>query len=248
MSTFTSHTTIAPAMRRPFASAACMFVALLASGHASAQQAGASAFVSMTLPSSSEPVQGWSVKHGLLGHPVYASAGGKQIGTVLDLVVTSAAAPYVLVIGVGGFVGMNDHAVAVPLEDVVEREGVLVFPGATRASLNAMPRFTYSGATMQRAQFIRATSTQLNKANAALERLQQRAAAETGASKAQLEKDNAAFQADITSAEDKLADLEKAETARWVLLQKDVQNAISRVRTAMSHEKAEPAAPAPGHP
>lgn len=248
MTTFTSRTNIAPAMLRPFALTTCMLVALLVSVHASAQQPGTSAVVSMTLPSSAEPVQGWSVKHGLLGRPVYASAGGKQIGMVLDLVVTSATAPYVLVIGVGGFVEIHDHAVAVPLEAVVEQEGVLVFPGATRASLKAMPRFTYSRGIMQRAQFIRATSAQLTKANAELVRLQKRAAAETGTVKVQLEKDNAAFQADITSAEDKLADLEKAEAARWVLLQKDVQNAIARVRATMSHEKAEPAAPAPGRP
>lgn len=233
---------------RPLALAALVLGVLAAGGPASARQPGTSAVVSMALPSSAEPVQGWSVKRGLLGRPVYASDGGKQIGTVVDLVITPAAAPYVLVIGVGGFVELKGHAVAVPLDDVVEQGGLLIFPGATRASLKAMPRFTYANSTMQRVQFIQASSAQLTRANTHLVLLQKQAAAQTGAAKARLEQENAAFQADITSAEDKLADLKKAEAARWVLLSKDVQNAIARVRAAMAHEKADPAAVAPGHP
>ena len=248
MTTFTSRKPTATAMFRPLTSVAFMLGVLFASGQASAQQPGTAAVVSMTLPSSAEPVKGWSVKRGLLGRPVYASAEGKQIGTVVDLVVTLAAAPYVLVIGVGGFVEIGGHEVAVPLDDVVEQGGLLIFPGATRASLKAMPLFPYSNATMQRAQFMRAASAQLTKAHARLVRLQKRATAETGAAKVKLENDNAAFQADITTAEETLADLENAEAAHWVMLQKDVQNSISRVRAGMSHHKAEPATPAPGHP
>jgi sporulation protein YlmC with PRC-barrel domain len=238
----TSSTARAPAgaAARPIALSALIIGALLTGSHACAQQPGTAAVVTMTLPGSAEPVQGWSIRHGLLGRPIYASAGGKQIGTVLDVIVTSSAAPYVLVIGAGGFIELHGHAVAVPMDAVVEQGGLLIMPGATRASLKAMPRFTYAKATVQRAQFIHASSVQLQKANAELMLLQKRAAAETGAAKAQLEQDNAAFQADITSAEDKLADLEKAEAARWVLLQKDVQVAVARVRAAMTHPKAAP--------
>jgi hypothetical protein len=225
-----------------------MLAIVLVAGPAAAQQPGTAAVVSTTLASSAEPVQGWSVKHGLLGRAVYAAAGGKQIGTVMDLVVTTGAAPYVLVIGVGGFIEVGGHAVAVPLADVVEQDGLLIFPGATRASLKAMPRFTYSTSTVRRTQFIRAASAQLAKANAELVRMQKRASAETGVAKNKLDQEDAAFQADITAAEDKLADLDKAEAARWVLLETDVRNAIARVRAAMSHEKAVPAATPPGHP
>lgn len=237
--------------RRPHSAivfSACLLGALLTAHQAGAQQPGTSAVVSMTLPGAAEPVQGWSIRHGLLGRPVYASPGGKQIGTVMDVIVTSAAAPYVAIIGAGGFLELNGHAVAVPRDDLVEQGGVLVLPGATRASLKAMPRFTYSKATIQRAQFIRATSVQLARANAQLARLQKQAAAATGAVKVQLEQDNAAFQADITTAEDKLADLQKAEAARWVLLRDDVERAVARVRAAVEHEKAAPAAPAAPRP
>ncbi|WP_332877437.1 PRC-barrel domain-containing protein [Massilia sp. S19_KUP03_FR1] len=224
---------------------ACLLGALFASSQASAQQPGTAAVVSMTLPASAEPVQGWSMRHGLMGRPVYASPDGKQIGTVVDVIVTSAAAPYVLIIGVGGFLEVGGHAVAIPRDDLVEQGGLLVMPGASRASLKAMPRFTYSQATIQRAQFIRATSMQLARANAQLARLQRKATAASGAARVQLEQDNAAFQADITAAEDKLADLEKAEAARWALLREDVEKAIARVRAGMGHPKAVPAAARP---
>jgi len=232
---------------RPLASLAFILGALCAPGLAAAQDAGSSAVVSMTLPSSAAPVQGWSIRHGLLGRPVYASPGGKQIGTVLDVVVTQAPSPYVLVIGAGGFIEVGGHAVAVPLDAVEEEGGLLILPGATRASLKAMPAFTYSKATIQRAQFIHATAMQLDKANAQLVLLQQRAAAQTGAAKAQLEQANAAFLADITAAEDKLSNLQKAETARWSRLRKDVEQAIARVVAGMAHPKVQ-SATAPGTP
>lgn len=232
-------------LRRPagaIAFSTCLLGALFAASQAGAQQPGTSAVVTVTLPAAAEPVPGWSMRHGLLGRPVYAAPDGKQIGTVLDVIVTQGAAPYVLIIGVGGFLEVGGHAVALPRDDLVEQGGVLVLPGASRASLKAMPRFTYSQATIQRAQFIRASSIQLARANAQLARLQKKAAAATGTIKAQLEQDNAAFQADITAAEDKLADLQKAEAARWVLLRDDVEKAMARVRAGLLHPKAAAAA------
>jgi len=240
MTTFITRTPALAALVRPLAGAALICGALLADTQAGAQPPGSAAVVTLTLPSSTGPVQGWSVKHGLLGRPVYASADGKQIGTVLDLIVTAGAKPYVLVIGAGGFIELHGHAVAVPLDDVVEQGGLLILPGATRASLKAMPRFTYATAALQRAQFIHTTSEELHQANAQLLRLQRRAAAQTGAARAQLEQDNAAFQADIAAAEGKLAELDKAEAARWAPLQKDVQTAIARVRAAIAHRHAAP--------
>lgn len=104
-----------------------------------AQPAGSHSVVSMVLPKSAKPVLGWSVKRGLLGRPIYDNIKGKQLGTIVDLVVTDAAAPYVLIIEPDGFFELGGHDVAVPLNDVVERDGRLSLPGATRASLKAMP-------------------------------------------------------------------------------------------------------------
>jgi len=236
------------ASSRQAALAALALCVLFAAVQANAQQPGTGAVVSMSLSSSPMPVEGWSVKRGLLGRPVYTSADGKQIGTILDLVVISAEAPYVLIIGAAGAMNIGGHAVAVPLAEVVEQGGVLTLPNATRATLKAMPRFTYSNAGTQRGELIRATSAQLARANAQLPTSQRQASAETGAARAQLELDNAAFQADITTAEDTLADLEKAEVSRWVLLREDLHKAMARVLAASSHPAAKPAATAPIRP
>ncbi|MGK5081243.1 PRC-barrel domain-containing protein [Janthinobacterium sp. HLX7-2] len=209
-------------------------------GDASAQAAGTTAVVSVTLSRSAEPVLGWSVQRGLLGRIVYGEQGQK-IGKVEDVVVISAPAPYVLVISVGGFVGLGKHVVAIPLDDVLEQGGRLVLPGASKATLKALPVFTYSSMMMLRSQFIRDATAQLATANEQLVQLKKRADAATGASKTELEKGNAALQADITAGEDKLADLKKAEAARWVLLKEDVRQAIARIKAVIVHTSAEPA-------
>ncbi|WP_426191584.1 PRC-barrel domain-containing protein [Massilia sp. DWR3-1-1] len=133
---------------------ACLGAALalaLAPGVAHAQASRASTIVTMQLPSSATPVKGWSVQRGLLGRPIYDD-GGEQIGTVIDLVVTSAAAPFVLIIGVGGHAEIGGHAVALPFAAVTDRKGLLHLPGASQASLKAMPRFSYDSAVIVRSR------------------------------------------------------------------------------------------------
>ena len=217
------------------------FSLMLAPVVAGAQQPGSSAVVSMTLPGVDKPVQGWSVKRGLLGRAVYASIKGKPIGMVMDLVVTPGPSPYVLIIGVGGFVELGGHMVAIPLDQVDEQGGVLLMPGATRETLKAMPRLVYTKTAVNRAKFIQAASVQLTDARLQLRVLQKLAAAETGEANKALARDYAAFETQITVAEDKLADLEKAEIGRWTLLQSDVQAALNRVEANTAP------APAPAH-
>ncbi|WP_373986965.1 PRC-barrel domain-containing protein [Duganella sp. BuS-21] len=236
MTEFKFREEIAGARSRAVESAIWLVAGLFGPGLANAQQPGKAAVVSMTLSESSGAVQGWSVRRGLFGRAVYASINGKQIGTVIDLVVTSAAAPYVLIIGPGGAIQIGGHAVAVPLDKVLEQAGVLILPGATRASLKAMPRFTYVKVDMQRRQFILASSAQLAEANAQLLPLRQRALAETGDEKTQLELQNSAFHANIVVAEDRLADLQKAEVGRWTLLQEAVQQAIVRMHASQPRQ------------
>lgn len=236
------------ATARPSAVITLMFGLLIAPVQACAQQPGTGAVVSLRLSRSAEPVQGWSVKHGLLGRPVYASVEGKQIGTVLDLVVTPGAAPFVLIIGAAGALEIGGHSVAVPIADVMEQSGVLILPNATRTSLKAMPRFTYAKAAVHRAEYIRTTSAQLAEANALLLTRTKKAAAEAGAEGTELALDNVVLQSDITAAEDKLSDLEKAELSRWIPLRVDVDKAMARVLVAMPHPATEPTIIAPRRP
>lgn len=230
----------------PLTMAALLLCALFASAQADAQPPGAADAVSLTLPSSGEQVQGWSVKHGLLGRPVYDSAKGKQIGTVIDLVITQAATPYVLVIDASGSIGIGGHAVAVPRESFVEQAGQLILPGATRASLKTMPTFTYSHATMERARLVNATSVQLADAHARLVVLQRQAGMQAGPARVRLDQENATLQADIIAAENRLSDLENGHEPRLPQLTRAVELAMARVRAGMSHAKAQPVTVAPG--
>jgi hypothetical protein len=96
-----------------------------------------------------------------------------------------------------------------------------------------------------RARFIGAALATLIKANAQLSTLQKQASAETGDVKTKLELDNATFKEDITAAEDRVADLKKAEVGRWTLLRHDVQTAMARVHADMRRPAREPVAAAP---
>jgi hypothetical protein len=224
----------------PLAATALAIGLLFSPIGAHAQTAGSRAVVSMTLPSSTEPVFGWSIRQGLMGRPI-VDDNDRQIGTVVDVLVKDGASPFVLVIGVGGRFEVGGHAVALPLESVVEQMGLLHLPGASQASLKAMPRFTYSTAAMWREQFVKGATVQLAAANAALTQLRKTAALATGSARLKLEQDGATLERAVTRAEDRLADLKKAEIARWTLLQEDVQRAIDDMRLALPLDAPEQA-------
>jgi osmotically-inducible protein OsmY len=81
-----------------------------------------------------------SVKRDLLRRPVYNDLAEK-VGTVDDLVLPADGSMPAAVIGVGGFLGIGTHDVAIPLTHLKEEHGRLVLPGATQDVLKAMPRF-----------------------------------------------------------------------------------------------------------
>jgi len=219
-----------------------VLIALFVSaGDIHAQPEGVTRLATFTLPASSQPMMGWSVKGSFLGRSVYNDAG-KQIGTIIDLLVTSDVDPYVLVIGVGGSLEIGGHAVAVPLGHVVDRKGLLSLPCATRDSLKEMPRLTYLKPTVWRARFISAASIQLATANAQLILRRKEASSKSGTTKVRLELDNTVLQEDIITAEDKLDALKKADTVSWMQLQQDVQDAVSKVQASISISAVEPAA------
>lgn len=93
-------------------------------GNATAQPAVTGNIVSVKLSSSAPAVKGWSVQRDLLGRPLVGDHNN-QIGTVIDLLVTTAAEPFVLLIGVGGNFEIGGHAVTLPRNAVVERDGLL---------------------------------------------------------------------------------------------------------------------------
>ena len=87
--------------------------------------------------------QGWSAKKQILGKDVYNDAGEK-IGDINDLIVTPDRSLSYAIVGVGGFLGMGEHNVAVPVSKFKQQMNKIVLPGVTKDALKAAPKFEYA--------------------------------------------------------------------------------------------------------
>ena len=111
-------------------------------GYSGAQAAGNKIGVTKTQMKSIS--EGWSIKDTVMGKPVY-NDNNEKIGTVDDIVVTPKWTPYAI-IGVGGFLGMGKHDVAIPMSELKlnsKKDGYLLH-GATKEALKTMPEYAKS--------------------------------------------------------------------------------------------------------
>ena len=90
-----------------------------------------------------EVATGWSAKKQILGKDVYNDAGEK-IGDINDLIVAPSRAISYAIVGVGGFLGVGEHNVAVPVSKFKQQMGKIVLSGATKEALKAAPKFEYA--------------------------------------------------------------------------------------------------------
>jgi sporulation protein YlmC with PRC-barrel domain len=93
-------------------------------------------------------VVGWSVKKDLLGKTV-TNDKKERIGKIEDIIVAPGSGskmPHasVAIIGVGGFLGMARHDVAIPTDQIRIEGTNLMLPGATKDALKATPEFQYA--------------------------------------------------------------------------------------------------------
>lgn len=107
-----------------------------------AQTAGSS-LVSVSVAELREVATGWSAKKQILGKDVYNDAGDK-IGDINDLIVTPSRSLSYAIVGVGGFLGIGEHNVAVPVSMFKQQTGRITLPGATKDALKATPKFEYA--------------------------------------------------------------------------------------------------------
>lgn len=112
---------------------------LCAAAPVTAQVAGSATSVTET----TREAMGWSVKKTLMGKNVYNEADMK-VGKVEDLIVSPDKNVSYVIVGAGGFVGINRHDVAIPVTQIQNKAGKLVLSGATKASIKAMPEFVYT--------------------------------------------------------------------------------------------------------
>jgi sporulation protein YlmC with PRC-barrel domain len=92
-------------------------------------------------------VVGWSAKRELIGKAV-TNDKNERIGKIDDLIISpssdgSTPAASFAIVGVGGFLGIGDRDVAIPMEQLKLQNRQLLLPGATKDALKAMPPFVY---------------------------------------------------------------------------------------------------------
>ena len=82
-----------------------------ASSHA---QVAGTTLLGVTVTELQEVAKGWSVKHTILGQPVY-NDNKERVGTVDDIIVTPDKAISYAIVNAGGFLGLAKHDVAIPV-------------------------------------------------------------------------------------------------------------------------------------
>jgi sporulation protein YlmC with PRC-barrel domain len=118
-----------------------LFVAVIAAD--SAAQTAGSTVISVSTAELREVAKGWSAKKQILGKDVYNDAGDK-VGEIDDLIVTPSKSLSYAIVGVGGFLGVGEHQVAVPVSRFKQQMGKIVLRGATKDALKAAPKFEYA--------------------------------------------------------------------------------------------------------
>jgi len=87
--------------------------------------------------------KGWSAKNQIMGKDVYNDKSEK-VGVVDDLIITPDKAVSYAIIGTGGFIGMDKHDVAIPVNQLKMEGGTITLPGATKDAVKAMHTFQYA--------------------------------------------------------------------------------------------------------
>ncbi len=87
--------------------------------------------------------KGWSIRKEVLDHSVY-NEKGEEIGTVADVIVSPSEAISYAIVSDGGYLGIAEHYVAVPVNQFKVVGGKYQLPGATKDALKNAPAFRYT--------------------------------------------------------------------------------------------------------
>jgi hypothetical protein len=114
----------------------------LAAGIAGAGVAG-SATIGVAVEEMKALALGWSAKKQIMDKDVYNDSNEK-VGEVEDLIIAPDKAVSYVIIGVGGFLGIDRHDVAIPAGQLKIQGDKLMLPGASKEALKALPKFEYA--------------------------------------------------------------------------------------------------------
>jgi sporulation protein YlmC with PRC-barrel domain len=86
--------------------------------------------------------KGWRARK-LLNEPVYNDKNEK-IGKIEDFVISPDGKVSLAILEIGGFLGLGEHRVAIPVEQFEQIYPRLVLPGADKNALKKLPEFHYA--------------------------------------------------------------------------------------------------------
>ena len=86
---------------------------------------------------------GLSARKQIIGHLVF-NEQGDTVGKVDDLIVAPDNSVTFAIVGVGGFLGVKRHHVAIPVEDFKPQNDAFLLAGATREAIKSLPAFDYA--------------------------------------------------------------------------------------------------------
>jgi sporulation protein YlmC with PRC-barrel domain len=114
----------------------------LAAGMAVAGVAGTTT-IGVAVEELKDVAVGWSAEKHIMDKDVYNDSNEK-VGKVEDMIITPDKAVSYVILGVGGFLGLGRHDVAIPATQLKLQGDKLVLPGATKDALKALPAFEYA--------------------------------------------------------------------------------------------------------
>lgn len=100
---------------------------------------------SMTSPATgdtTETISGLSVKK-MIGESVH-NENDEKVGDITDVILGSDGTATNVVIGAGGFLGMGQHDVAIPFDEIQRSGDRLTLSGYTKDQLKALPKVEVS--------------------------------------------------------------------------------------------------------
>ena len=205
-------------------------------GPATAQVAGGTTTVGVSVVESTQITMGWSVKKSLIGKTIYNEANQK-VGKVDDLIISPDQSVSYVIVGAGGFIGMGRHDVAIPIAQIEDRSGKLVMPGATKDTIKSMPAFEYVSDTARRDRFVATAEKDIANGKAKVVDLEKKAGAAGADVKARIDLEISAIQGDVKSAEAKLTEMKQATAVRWKEFEAGVSAATARLRKSIESSK-----------
>src|SRR5262245_60876718 len=87
--------------------------------------------------------KGWSAKKQILDKSVY-NDHNEKLGEVEDIIVAPDKSVSYAIVGVGGILGLGEHSVAIPFNQLKADDGKFVLRGASKDVLKAIPKFDYA--------------------------------------------------------------------------------------------------------